>query len=71
MEEHDLRTGDAVAKEGGDYRFDGIVVAIFDKLHGGVRVVVEDERGLLFIFNPKQLRVTKRRAVVWGSKTTV
>jgi hypothetical protein len=45
------KVGDAVAKTGGDYTFAGIVVAAFYKQSGAVRYVVEDDRGLLFIFN--------------------
>lgn len=41
--------GDKVAKVGGDYRFDGVVVAVFRKLSGLSRIVVEDDRGTLFI----------------------
>jgi len=47
--------GDCVEKSGGDYRFSGVVVAGFAKRSGAVRYVVEDERGLLFIFNGDQL----------------
>lgn len=48
--------GDAVEKIGGDYRFEGTVVAVFAKRSGAIRLVVEDGRGLLFIFNETQLR---------------
>ena len=48
-------TGDKVRKIGGDYKFEGVVVAVFAKLSGVFRVVVEDDRGVLFIFNEKQL----------------
>jgi len=44
-----------VRKTGGDYAYEGFVVASFVKLAGAVRVVVEDERGLLLIMNPRQL----------------
>lgn len=47
--------GDRVQKTGGDYRFEGVVVAVFRKLSGAVRLVVEDERGLLLIWNEKQV----------------
>ncbi len=43
--------GDKVAKIGSDYRFDGVVMAVFAKLSGQVRIVVEDDRGTLFIGN--------------------
>lgn len=45
------REGSCVIKTGGDYRFEGTVVSAFQKLGGQWRYVVEDERGLLFIFN--------------------
>lgn len=42
--------GDNVSKIGGDYRFDGIVVSAFVKRSGERRYVVEDDRGVLFIY---------------------
>jgi hypothetical protein len=48
--------GDHVEKAGGDYTYVGVVVAAFTKLSGAVRYVVEDERGLLFIFSDKVLK---------------
>lgn len=51
-----LLVGDRVSKVGGDYRFDGHVVAVFVKLSGAVRIVVEDDRGVLFIARPEQYR---------------
>lgn len=48
---------DRVYKVGGDYQFQGQVVAVFFKLGGQVRYVVEDDRGLLFIFSEVNLRV--------------
>ena len=51
-----FKVGDQVEKVGGDYIFDGTVVSVFEKLSKVVRVVVEDNRGLLFIFNEKSLR---------------
>ncbi len=47
--------GDLVSKVGGDYRFDGTVVAAFTKLGGAARYVVEDDRGILHIFGAKNL----------------
>ena len=47
--------GDAVSKVGGDYRFDGVVVAAFAKRSGLVRYVVEDDRGILHIFSSRNL----------------
>jgi len=44
-----------VQKVGGDYTFEGTIVSVFTKLSGKVRIVVEDDRGLLFIFSEKQL----------------
>lgn len=49
--------GDNVSKTGGDYRFDGIVVAKFAKLSGIVRYVVEDDRGVLHIYSRANLRL--------------
>jgi len=52
-----VNIGDRVRKDSGDYIFEGIIVSRFAKLSGKVRIVVEDWRGLLFIFNEKQLKV--------------
>ena len=57
VERDSIPTGTKVAKVGGDYRFDGIVVAAFTKLSGVIRYVVEDDRGILHIYGPKNLRV--------------
>lgn len=48
--------GDRVEKTGGDYTFRGLVVAVFRKRSGAVRLVVENADGLLFIFSETQLR---------------
>lgn len=50
-----INVGDKVSKKGGDYRFDGIVVAVFKKLSGVERYVVEDDRGVLHIYGPSNL----------------
>jgi hypothetical protein len=47
--------GSPVEKLGGDYTFQGWVVSAFQKRDGKLRYVVEDARGLLFIFNENQL----------------
>lgn len=47
--------GDKVKKKDSDYRFDGVIVAVFAKLSGVVRYVVEDDRGVLFIHSDKSL----------------
>ncbi len=52
-----FHVGDAVSKTGGDYRFDGIVVAVFSKLSGACRYVVEDDRGVLHIYSDKNLKL--------------
>lgn len=50
-----LKVGDVVSKVGGDYKFDGTIVAMFTKLSGAVRFVVEDDRGVLHIYSEKNL----------------
>lgn len=50
-----IKVGDKVSKKGGDYRFDGTVVAVFTKLSGVERYVVEDDRGVLHIYGPSNL----------------
>ena len=51
-----FKVGDKVSKVGGDYRFDGVVVAVFEKLSGAVRLCVEDDRGVLHIYSEKNLK---------------
>lgn len=50
-----VEIGTQVEKVGGDYKFTGIVVSVFKKKSGVVRVVVENPDGILHIFNPAQL----------------
>lgn len=52
-----LSVGTLVSKIGGDYRFDGVIVAEFLKLSGVARFVVEDDRGILHIFKASNLRL--------------
>ena len=48
--------GDFVRKTGGDFSFEGHVVGVIRKRRSGeIRYVVEDSRGLLFIFRCEQL----------------
>jgi hypothetical protein len=54
--EAQFEIGHPVEKLGGDYRFRGVVVSRFRKLSGQVRYVVEDDRGVLFIFSGQNLR---------------
>ncbi len=49
---------DKVSKVGGDYTFEGTIIAIFPKLSGAVRYVVEDDRGVLHIYSRKNLEFT-------------
>lgn len=54
--------GDPVEKVGGDYRFEGHIVARFRKRSGELRYVVEDERGILMIYSARNLRPRVARA---------
>ena len=51
-----FQEGDHAVKDSGDYHYSGVVVSVFRKLSGAVRLVVENADGVLFIFNEKQLR---------------
>jgi len=51
-----FKVGDHVEKVGGDYTFVGTVVAVFCKLSGAIRLVVEDDRGVLHVYSEKNLR---------------
>lgn len=46
-------------KTGGDYVFEGECVSVFLKRRGHLRCVLEDDRGLLFIFSPSQLEAVE------------
>ena len=52
-----FKVGDKVEKVGGDYTFVGVVVAVFEKLSGVIRLVVEDDRGVLHVYSEKILRL--------------
>ena len=52
-----FKVGDKVRKTGGDYTFEGIVVAAFKKLSGVDRYVVEDDRGVLHVYSAKILQM--------------
>ena len=47
--------GSKVKKVGGDYSYDGVVAGIILKKSGEIRYVVEDDRGMLFIFKDTSL----------------
>ena len=51
--------GDKVKKVGGDYTFEGEVVAAFRKLSGVIRYVVEDDRGVLHVYSDKVLEANE------------
>lgn len=55
-----VKANDIVAKVGGDYRFEGHVLSVFKKLSGVTRLVVEDDRGVVHIFSPTQVRLVRR-----------
>ena len=50
-----FKIGNKVKKIGGDYSFEGVVVAAFNKLSGAERFVVEDDRGVLHVYSAKNL----------------
>lgn len=49
-----FRVGDRVRKPKG-YEFDSVVVAVFTTTKGDVRLVCEEDRGILHIFNEAQV----------------
>lgn len=55
-----FKINDEVEKTTGDYRFRGTVVAVFHKLSGVERCVVENKDGMLFIFNERQLEAVSK-----------
>jgi len=52
-----IKLGAAVIVTAADYVYSGWLVAVFAKRRGGIRVVVEDDNGRLFVHNAKQLGV--------------
>lgn len=55
MDEVSFEVGQRVVKTGGDYTFAGVVIARFTKRSGAVRYAVENDDGIVHIFNGKQL----------------
>jgi hypothetical protein len=53
----EFKQGDLVGKYGGDYVFEGVVVAAFTKLSGVQRYVVEDDRGILHVYSAPNLKL--------------
>lgn len=53
--ETQFKVGQSVKKVGGDYSFEGWVVAAFFKRSGAERYVVEDDRGILHVYSAKNL----------------
>lgn len=51
--------GNTVEFKGQDSYYKGVVVALFKKLNGAVRCIVEDDRGLLLIKDPSKAKVLK------------
>jgi hypothetical protein len=51
-----VEVGDQVIKDGGDYVFEGVIIAVFKKRSGAIRFAVEDDRGLVMIMNSQQLK---------------
>lgn len=49
-EVNDIKVGDKVERVNSDYKFIGTVVSKFNKTTGQIRYVVEDDRGVLFIW---------------------
>jgi thymidylate synthase len=57
-----MKKGDLVTKVTGDYEFDGVIDSVFLKQDGQPRIVVEDDRGALHIYNEKSLRLVGNMA---------
>jgi thymidylate synthase len=57
-----MKKGDLVTKVTGDYEFDGVIDSVFLKQDGQPRIVVEDDRGALHIYNEKNLRLVGNMA---------
>jgi len=51
----EISDGDYVVCEGEDSYFEGWVVSVFPKRNGKLRLVIEDQRGLLLIKGPANI----------------
>jgi len=60
---HDsIQRGDNVIKSSGDYIFEGKVAAVYQKIGSKqYRLVVEDDRGLNLIMNPRQVKKVDKK----------
>lgn len=63
--------GEYVRKKGGDYTFEGFVVAAFRKSTGAVRYVVEDDRGVLHVYSTANLELVTSRDLLPGGEVYV
>lgn len=52
-----IKIGDTVKRVNSDYVFIGTIVSIFQKTTGQTRYVVEDDRGVLFIWRRENFEV--------------
>lgn len=64
MNTQDIKLHLPVQKQGGDYTFTGTIQSVFTKRSGVVRVVVENEDGILHIMSPHQLEPLESSAPV-------
>ena len=55
MQKSKYKIGQRFKKEGGDYTFEGEIIAVFKKRSGAIRYAGEDDRGLIFIFNESSI----------------
>ena len=55
-----VEVGDVVEFKDEDSQYTGVAVAVFNKINGATRCIVEDERGLLLIKNPKSAEVLNK-----------
>lgn len=52
-----MKIGDTLVKDTGDYTFTGEIRGIITKKSGAVRLIGENAEGILFIFNPAQVKI--------------
>ena len=60
MEVSEMLNGNSVRKVTGDYKFEGIIVSVFKKLSGKIRLVVENPDGILHIYSEKNLELISK-----------
>lgn len=61
-----FEVGDTVEKKSSDSFFCGMVVAVFPKVNGTMRLVVENPDGILHVMSPSQVERVEKDSPAWS-----